>query len=698
MAELRPGYEFRYWLNDPWVRTDLLSGALEMAARGWAVFPCNADSEPMTKHGHKDATTDPAAIRTMFARSGVAKIGIATGQVSGLCVVDIDVKKGKRGDLWYDENEPRLPQTRLHETQSGGMHMIFRRPDVAGMQCSVEAIADGIDVKTDGGYIIAPPSPGYSILDDAELAEMPAWLAQVCLEAPAKLKAEKAAKRETERVASQPLASHLSRPSDEHLSKYAARALELEVAAMTSVREGGRNNQLNLSAHALGTIVGAGMLSRATVESQLTAAALGAGLDRSAIDKTIRSGLDAGIAKPRDLSGVGTLSTALSATATAEAVPETEADALLDAMCAYTWAALDIPPEPRLLGDFITATSRVFIVGSTGLGKTQLAHGMAAGIASGSGFLHWKADHAARVLIVDGEMPTALIKERIGSALLRTSSKIEARNLVIYGLDRSEVFAEQSPALGHFEPLNTKEGQDFMLRLIDVVNPEAIIFDNVMSLITGDQKDEVPWSETLPLVSKISKLGIGQVWLDHTGHNRTRQYGSATKAWRFDAVGIMSAVDGAEEEAVTFMLSFDDPGKARRRTPANWGDFAPHLITLTGDAWTSERVGMAKGKSKGSASKETTKRVAMADLALETLGEVIAERGYELKGQPKIPHGTTVTTLEEWRTAVFDGGIVGDDDTDAARRQQFKRIKDDLLKARKIGIHQKWIWLVSNEN
>jgi hypothetical protein len=233
--------------------------------------------------------------------------------------------------------------------------------------------------------------------------------------------------------------------------------------------------------------------------------------------------------------------------------PAPDAGEVIDWMCAHAWAGLDIPPEPRLLGDLLTSTSRVFIVGSTGLGKTQLAHGMATGIASGAGFLHWKAERPARVLLIDGEMSTSLIKDRI-SAALRRSHPVAARNLVIYGLDRSDEFAARFPGIGAFEPLNTEKGQQFMLRLVDIVKPEVIIFDNVMSLITGDQKDEIPWSETLPLVGRITALGIGQVWLDHTGHDRSRQYGSATKAWRFDAVGIMSAIEGVADGAIAFQF------------------------------------------------------------------------------------------------------------------------------------------------
>jgi len=74
------------------------------------------------------------------------------------------------------------------------------------------------------------------------------------------------------------------------------------------------------------------------------------------------------------------------------------------------------------------------------------------------------------------------------------------------------------------------------------------------------------------LVQALTNSRIGQLWLDHTGHNSDRQYGSSTKAWRFDAVGCMAPLaDGENDPRSTgFTLSFDHPGKARRRTPDNW--------------------------------------------------------------------------------------------------------------------------------
>lgn len=291
---------------------------------------------------------------------------------------------------------------------------------------------------------------------------------------------------------------------------------------------------------------------------------------------------------------------------------------LLAALDAHTWANLDIPPETRFLGDLITDTSRVFIVGGTGLGKTQIAHAMAAGIATGEGFLHWRCDRPARVLLIDGEMSRSLIKDRIGSAIRRATAAVPSGNLAVYALDRSEDFAKQFPGLGLFEPLNTTPGHDFIKRLIGTAKPDVVIFDNVMSLITGDQKDEVPWSETLPLVAWITARGIGQVWLDHTGHDRSRQYGSATKAWRFDAVGIMGLPANAEPAPgeTVFCLSFDAPGKARRRAPSNWQDFAPHVISLKDDRWTAQAVDPSSGRPTGSAPGEVRPSAGEVFLAL----------------------------------------------------------------------------------
>lgn len=260
--------------------------------------------------------------------------------------------------------------------------------------------------------------------------------------------------------------------------------------------------------------------------------------------------------------------------------------ALLDALDVATWAALDIPPEPHFLGSLVTPTTRLFVAGRTGAGKTLFAHAAAAGMATGGGFLHWRSDRPSRWLIIDGEMATPLIKQR-SADLIRRAGPIPPGYLSIYARDRAEAFGRLLPGLGEMPPLNSPDGFTFIMKLIEAIRPEGIVFDNVMSLIIGDQKDELPWSDTLPLVAALTKQGIAQLWCDHAGHNADRQYGSSTKAWRFDTLMQMTPLpdDQRAPAETAFALTFQ---KARRRTPATWQDYEPCTIRLKDDRWTAE--------------------------------------------------------------------------------------------------------------
>ncbi len=282
--------------------------------------------------------------------------------------------------------------------------------------------------------------------------------------------------------------------------------------------------------------------------------------------------------------------------------PEIAVDPRLAEYCsAEAWAAREFPPPVRLLGDLVTSTSRAFLVGATGLGKTMLGVAIAAGMATGTGFLDWRCERPARVLYVDGEMPGELVRARVRDAMRRLGREDLMSNLFVCCADTAEQLAGLFPQLGSMEPLNTEAGQSFIYNFIRMLGGvDAVIFDNVMSLVAGDQKDEVPWSETLPLVSGLIRRQIGQLWFDHAGHNTGRQYGSSTKAWRFDAVGIMTELpeDERDPRATGFKLSFDAPGKARRRTPDNWEQFAPRTIRLADDVWTAD--GLRRGGGGGS--------------------------------------------------------------------------------------------------
>ena len=146
--------------------------ALAYALRGWAVFPCKPHAKtPATPHGLKDATTDPKKIE-QFPDGNLA---IRTG--GGLVVLDIDVKKAD-GEAtlqgWEAEHEP-LPRTYQVRTPSGGKHFYF-----TGSAPTKASIGPGVDIRGDGGYVVAPPSvlPNgrYDVIDDVAVAPIPVWL------------------------------------------------------------------------------------------------------------------------------------------------------------------------------------------------------------------------------------------------------------------------------------------------------------------------------------------------------------------------------------------------------------------------------------------------------------------------------------------------------------------------------------------
>jgi hypothetical protein len=358
----------------------------------------------------------------------------------------------------------------------------------------------------------------------------------------------------------------------------------------------------------------------------------------------------------------------------------------------HAWADRDLPAPDRLLGDLVTRTSRMFLVGRTGLGKTLLGLAMACGMASGEGFLHWRSSRPARVLVIDGEMPGELIRQRAIDALRRAGIKPPTHNLLIYSRDAEDAFAQLFPSLGKLQPLNTEAGQKFVLDLINEIGGvDVVFFDNVMSLVAGDQKDEIPWSDTLPLVQALTAQQVGQVWLDHTGHNADRQYGSSTKAWRFDSVGIMTSLPEEQRQPheVAFTLSFEPPGKARRRTPDNWQDFKTCIIRLREDQWIEEDATPESSK----ALTEEGRRW------LKDLSDMFA-----LPGLPQertiVSAGVSVVRLtltrEQVRGHYRKCGRIGAD-TDgtltSADRERLRQWLNKLRDAGKIGMDGEFIWL-----
>ena len=140
-----------------------LNEALELASRGWRVFPLKPKSKvPIMEEWQNKATTNVEQIIQWWTKWPHANVGIATGADSNLVVLDVDVKDGKCGDESLAELERQwgeLPTTIEVLTRiPGGRHIYFSYPNNAEVPSSVEKLAPGLDIRGKGGYVVAPPS------------------------------------------------------------------------------------------------------------------------------------------------------------------------------------------------------------------------------------------------------------------------------------------------------------------------------------------------------------------------------------------------------------------------------------------------------------------------------------------------------------------------------------------------------------
>ncbi|MGW3711467.1 bifunctional DNA primase/polymerase [Streptomyces albogriseolus] len=290
----------------------LLNAALEAAERGWRVFPLRPGTKRPALHGEKActrtgpcaarhlkweqrATTDPDRIRAAWSRASF-NVGIATGP-SGLLVVDLDTPEHKgSSDAPYgaatfaalcERAGHAVPTTYRVRTASGGTHLYFTAPDGVQLPNTAGTVAESVDTRACGGYVVAAgsvvPAGRYEALNAAVAAPLPGWLLAILRPAPARS------------------AGPLRLPAVDG-SRAAVAALEAECATVAAAPEGLRNTTLNRSTFKVGRFVAWGDLPRHMVEEAFQAAGEAAGLTAAECRTTIRSALDSSLrtARPRE--------------------------------------------------------------------------------------------------------------------------------------------------------------------------------------------------------------------------------------------------------------------------------------------------------------------------------------------------------------------------------------------------------------
>lgn len=286
--------------------------ALRYGSLGWGVFPLAARSKipqiPKKDGGRgcHDATTDTGQIEAWWLKWPSANVGIATGPVSSIWVLDVDPNTSPEGAAWLAEMEAEngpLPDTPEARTLKSGRHLVFRWNDQYPVGNRVNFKA-GLDARGDGGYIVAAPSfvserkhgrlweGKYEWLDDKRpsvlpVADAPIWLLESVIHKAQSQTQEEYVPRER-------------REGDGF--KYGHKALDAECQEIMGASPGGQDNQIVSSAFKIGQLVAGGEIPRQDAEDALVNAAMaipGQSKPLEVIVDKINRALKAGGEKPR---------------------------------------------------------------------------------------------------------------------------------------------------------------------------------------------------------------------------------------------------------------------------------------------------------------------------------------------------------------------------------------------------------------
>ncbi|MGC2198609.1 MAG: bifunctional DNA primase/polymerase [Stellaceae bacterium] len=234
-------------------------------ATGLPCFPCAPNKAPAIPGpgGHKYATADPAELHALWRHHPGPLVGVRTGALSGLSVLDIDAAKHPEAEVWLAAHRDQLPLSRLHQTRSGGLHFIFQH--ALGVRNSASRLAIGVDTRGEGGFVIWWPAAGCPVLCNAAPAAWPEWLLQKLLARPAAV---------------------VPRPA----TPLDNRRFDGVLRRVKFARETQRNSTLFWAACRLGEAIRKGEIGATVAEAALLRAALHADLPEGETRRTIASG------------------------------------------------------------------------------------------------------------------------------------------------------------------------------------------------------------------------------------------------------------------------------------------------------------------------------------------------------------------------------------------------------------------------
>jgi hypothetical protein len=147
----------------------MLELALQYAGRGWRLIPCRSDKISRIRNWPIAASCDPETIITWWIKWPNAWIALLCG--CGFVVIDVDTGEAHNNVNGFGTLAQLgpVPETRRVRTPSGGMHIYFQ----SRQPVRSRVLGPGLELRATNQYVIAPPSPGYTVINDVPLALLP---------------------------------------------------------------------------------------------------------------------------------------------------------------------------------------------------------------------------------------------------------------------------------------------------------------------------------------------------------------------------------------------------------------------------------------------------------------------------------------------------------------------------------------------
>lgn len=220
----------------------------------------------------------------------------------------------------------------------------------------------------------------------------------------------------------------------------------------------------------------------------------------------------------------------------------------IESINVFSFLAKDFPPRELMLAPWLAVQGLTMVAAPRGVGKTHIAVGVAYAVATGGEFLRWKAPQPRKVLLLDGEMPAALLQERIRETQNRAG-------VVPDHWDNLKIAAADLQERG-LPDLTLPEAQQLYAPLI--ADRDLIVVDNLSTICRGlKENDADSWTPVQDWALEQRRKGKSVLFIHHCGKSG-QQRGTSRKEDVLDTVlNLRRPPDYSPEQGARFEVRYE---------------------------------------------------------------------------------------------------------------------------------------------